>query len=88
MKIEVDEKELLREVAVQIIREEREFFERASIGTLVYRKEVGEAVERKITEIIEENKDKILDCVVDKLAEKYMSQIKLAAVLAGLSKKE
>ena len=83
MKIEVDEKELLREVAVQIIREEREFFEKASSGTLVYRKEVGEAVERKIAKIIEENNDKILDCVVEILAGKYMSQIKLAAVLAG-----
>lgn len=88
MKIEFDEKELLREIAIEVIREYDDFFERASSGTLVYRREVGETVERKIAEIIERNEDKILSCVVEKLAEKYMSQIRLAAVLSGLSKKE
>ena len=88
MELKIDDKELAKEIAALAVERLRHYVNDNDAKYMFYHESVDKAVQKEVGEIIRENKDKILDAVVDKLADDYMKQIKLAAVLSALAKKE
>lgn len=88
MEIKLDDKEFATELAKLAVERFRDYTEKNGGKYMLYHEEVNKVVHKEVTNIIKRNEDKILTAVVDKLAEKYASQIKLACVLSALSNKE
>ena len=87
MELKFDQKEFMETLALEVIKKEEEFWDRADERWLMYYSGVKDAVKEEITRIVRDNEDKILNAVTDKLARDYADQIKLAAVLSALCKK-
>lgn len=88
MEIKFDQKEFMDALAREVIKQERDFWDDADEKYIIYHSSVCDAVKEEISRIIRENENKVFNAVVEMLAEKYAQQIKLAAVLSALSKKE
>ena len=88
MEIKFDQKEFMDALAREVIKQERDFWDDADEKYIIYHSSVGDAVKEEISRIIRENENKVFNAVVEMLAGKYAQQIKLAAVLSALSKKE
>jgi chromosome condensin MukBEF complex kleisin-like MukF subunit len=86
--VKFNSEEFMETLAKEVIKQEKTYWDESNAEFLIYHKNVSEAVYDAIKEIAIRSKEKIIEMVVDRLAEKYMTHIKLAAVLAGLSKKE
>lgn len=88
MELKFDQKEFMETLALEVIKKEKEFWDNADERWLIYHSVTKEAVKEEIARIVRDNEDKILNVVTDKLAKEYAEQIKLAAVLSALCKKE
>jgi hypothetical protein len=87
MELKIDDKEFAKALAEMAVDRLRGYLDDNDERIMLYHKDVGRVVEKEVKEIIQRNEEKILNAVVDKLAEKYMSQIRLSAVLSALSNK-
>lgn len=84
MKIEVDDKELVVQIADRIIKH----WDSSVRDDCIEYTDIGRMLEIKIDKIIADNKEKIINDATKLCAEKLQDNINLRVVLALLSKKE
>lgn len=84
MKFEIEDKELARQLAEIASQSVYDSLSRDDYSGVWYNREVSAALYDGIRQIVSDNKEKIINAIIEKAAEKLSSKIQFAAVLAAL----
>lgn len=87
MTFNIDDKELAGEIAERAMQSIYDMLSREDYSTVWYNEKIANALYAGIREIVADNKDKIIQAIIDKAAEKLCKNISFAAVLAALNNK-
>lgn len=85
MKFEIDEKIIAKEMADKIYDYAYDTMKRDNFDTWLYNGEVAHALESNIEKLVADNKDKIINAIVELTADKLKKDISMRAILALLS---
>lgn len=88
MKFEIDEKIIAREMADKIYDYVYDTISRDNFNTWLYNGEVAKALESNIEKLVADNKDRIINAIVELTADKLKKDISMRAVLALLGNKD
>lgn len=86
MKFEIDDKVFAKELAEYAYSGIRRYLEERQ-EYMFYDEDIAKAVQSNINKLFEENKDKILDRIVEHCAEQYHKDIKLQVILSAMMNK-
>ena len=87
MQFEIDEKIIAKEMADKIYDYVYDTMKRDNFDTWLYNGRVAYALESNIEKLVADNKDKIINAIVELTADKLKKDISMRAVLALLTNK-
>lgn len=88
MKFEIDDKEIAQEIAKNAKDYIYDYLGRDDYSNVWYNREIADALNAGIAQIVSDNKDKIIQEIIDKAAEKLCKNITFSAVIAALGNKK
>lgn len=88
MKFEIDDKDIANEIAEKAKSYMYDCLSREDYRNLWYNREIADALNLGISQIVADNKDKIIKEIIDKAAERLCKNITFSAIIAALGEKK
>lgn len=88
MKFEIDDKDIAKEIAERAESCIYDYLSREDYRNLWYNREIADALNFGISQIVADNKDKIIKEIIDKAAERLCKNITFSAVIAALGEQK
>ncbi|MCM1441166.1 MAG: hypothetical protein NC131_18485 [Roseburia sp.] len=88
MQFEIDEKIIAKEMAENIYQYAYDTLKRDDFESWLYNSEVAKALNENIAKLVDDNKDKIINAIVELTANKIKKDISMRAILSLLATKE
>ena len=88
MKLEIDDKDIAKEIAEKAKSYMYDCLSREDYRNLWYNREIADALNLGISPIVADNKDKIIKEIIDKAAERLCKNITFSAIIAALGEKK
>ena len=88
MKLEIDDKDIAKEIAEKAQSYMYDCLSREDYRNLWYNREIADALNLGISQIVADNKDKIIKEIIDKSAARLCKNITFSAVIAALGEKK
>lgn len=88
MKFEIDDKDIAKEIAEKAEGYIYDCLKREDYKSVWYNREIADALNLGISQIVADNKEKIIKEIIDKAAERLCKNITFSAILAALGEKK
>ena len=88
MKFEIDDKDIAKEIAEKAQSYMYDCLSHEDYRNLWYNREIADALNLGISQIVADNKDKIIKEIIDKVAERLCKNITFSAIIAALGEKK
>lgn len=88
MKFEIDDKDIAKEIAERAESYIYDCLGREDYKSVWYNREIADALNLGISQIVADNKDKIIKEIIDKAAERLCKNITFSAVIAALGEQK